>query len=82
MGTLVKADIFFFIATIAVVLVTASVIVLVWYTIAVARKIRQLCETVENDLYTTRSEARELMLRVRESSLFKLLFRNGRKSKK
>jgi uncharacterized protein YoxC len=77
--TLAKADIFFVISTIAVTLVAVSIVVFVWYAIVLIRRIRQLCERVEDDLYTVRTEARQLMTRVQKSYLFKFLFTKYKK---
>ncbi len=69
-----KADIFFFVTTIAVVLVSIFLGVALYYTIVALRKIRELCDTVEKNIDTTNDELKGIISRIKESFLFNLLF--------
>ncbi len=74
METLVKADIFFFVTTIAVVLVSIFLGVALYYAIVALRKIRELCDMVEKNIDTTNEELKGIISRIKESFLFNLLF--------
>lgn len=82
METIVKADIFFFVTTITVVLLTIFLTVFLWYSILMFKKIGKLCERVEKDIYTTGIEVREIITHLKESFIFNLLFMRSKNQKK
>lgn len=49
MNTLIQADIFFFITSIAVILVTAIVLVICWYVFKLTKILHRLAEKIENE---------------------------------
>jgi hypothetical protein len=66
MDTLIKADIFFFVATICMVLLTAGVLILLYYAIRSARRIDILSEKIETKLDSIVLEAREEIKEIGE----------------
>jgi len=82
METIAKADIFFFITTIAVVIVTIFLTVFLWYLIRAFKKISKLCDGLEKDIYTVGTEAKEIITHLKESLIFKLLFMGSKNRKK
>ncbi len=73
METLVKADIFFFITSIAVILLSVLVGITLYYAIRAFRKILALCDVVEKNVDKASVEVKEVISRIRESFLFNLL---------
>jgi hypothetical protein len=68
MDTLMKADIFFVVTTVAVILVTAGVLVSLYYVVRAVKHLEGLSEVTQD---------------IRESFIFNLLFkRNGKHRKK
>ncbi len=82
MDTLMKADIFFFVTTIAVVLVSIFLIVLFCYAIVAFRRIKMLCDKVEENIDTANVHVKEIVTKIKESFIFNLLFVKKRSKKK
>jgi uncharacterized protein YoxC len=81
METLIHADIFFFITSIAVVLLTVGSIVVFVYVIRAAQKIEKYADSVGEGMKETSDEVRDMAAEVRESFLFNMLFKKKRRSK-
>jgi len=81
MDTLIKADIFFFITGIAVVVVTLLCAVAVFYCIKLVRTLERLARELEQKADRLDEDARELLRRVRDSFIFNLLFFPRKRSK-
>jgi hypothetical protein len=81
--TFAKADIFFFVTTIAVVLLTIFLIALASYAIFILHKIKKLYDRVEKGIDSASIEVKDLIENVRESSLFQFFFskRSNRKKR-
>lgn len=82
METLAKADIFFFVTTIAVVVVSIFLIILLTYTIFALRRLRRIVDIVEKNIDTASEEVKEIMTHIKESFLFNLVFGRKRNHKK
>jgi hypothetical protein len=67
MDTLAKANIFFFITTIAVGLITIGVLISLYYVVRAMKRLEELSEITEE---------------IRESFLFNLLFKRHGRNKK
>ena len=82
METLVKADIFFFVATIAVALFTIFLIIALYYGIIAFKRIRKLSDKVEANFDTASTEVKEIVEEVKSSFLFNFLFMRNKNQKK
>jgi predicted membrane protein len=66
MSTLIHADIFFFITTIAVILITLAMVVALIYVIFILRNIFRLSKTVEDETHRIISDVEELRSDVKK----------------
>jgi len=83
MDTLIKADIFFFITTIAVVFVSIFFIIALYYMATAFRRMRMLFDKVEENIDTANVHVKEIIDQIKESFLFNILFgKKARKKKK
>lgn len=80
MDTVMKADIFFFVTTIAVVAFLILGSIAFWYLIKILANIKRASDKLEAEIENIGERADSLYHSIRESFLFRLLF--GRKSKK
>jgi hypothetical protein len=81
MDTLAKADIFFFVTTIAVVFVTIGLLVSFYYVVTAIRRLTDTIEKIERNMKDASEDVKEMAEDVRESFLFSLLFRKKRRTK-
>jgi len=88
METLVKADIFFFISSIAVVVVSVSIALGVYYVIGAIKRFEEYAENLEEslkerseDVKGITEEVKEITDDIRESFLYNLLFKKKKKRK-
>ena len=72
--SVIKADIFFVITTIAVVLVTLFFLVALFYFIRIVRNFYKISKILKNYADDANSELRELGEQIRQSPLFTFLF--------
>lgn len=77
-----KADIFFFITTIAVVFLSILLGVALYYIITTFRRLRTLCEKVEQNIDIANIHVKEITTKIKESFLFNLIFGKKGNSKK
>ena len=82
MDTLVKSDIFFFIASIAVVVWTLGMLIVGYYLVRIVRKTEILIAKVESNIDQTSDEMKGFVSDLRESFIFKLLLKNKTKNGK
>jgi hypothetical protein len=82
MDTLERADMFFFITSIAVVIGTIAWGVVAYYLILAFRQIRRLSEKLEENMDDASDEVRDLVFDIRESFLYRTLFRKGNNRKR
>ena len=79
MGTLMKADIFFFVTTIAVVLVTIALLVSLYYVVTAVRRLADTLHKIEQNMKDASIEVKEMTEDLRDSFLFNLLFKKRRR---
>ncbi|MEY2664580.1 MAG: hypothetical protein RIT04_388 [Candidatus Parcubacteria bacterium] len=79
METLIKADIFFFITSIAVVIVTIVLAIAGFYFIRVLRTFGQISEKLKDTVDSTSDDIRDIVEQVQDSSAFRLMFGGGRR---
>lgn len=79
MDTLMKANVFFFVTTIAVVLVTLAILVVSFYVVKALEQARCVLEEVEEHVGETSDEVKELIFDLRESFVYRFLFKKKRK---
>lgn len=82
MGTLMKADIFFFVTTVCVVFFSIFLIILVAYLIKLVQACRRLVDLVTAGARELDEEARELLDRISGSFLFRIFFPERPKKRK
>lgn len=82
MTTLIHADIFFFIASIGFIVLTAITAVLLFYVIGILRKVKAVSETIGENVEGMSADAREFVHDIRESSIYRMLFPRKRTKKK
>ena len=73
METFDYADIFFFITTLAVVLLTIFLIRLAVYAIAILRRIEKLSDKIEQGIDIASVEAKDLIGKIKGRSIFQFL---------
>ncbi|MES3031148.1 MAG: hypothetical protein V4697_01905 [Patescibacteria group bacterium] len=74
MDTLIKADIFFFIASIATVVLVVLVSVLLYYLIRAARNLHALSEAIKGGWKEGEEFVLELKDRLESNMIFRMLF--------
>jgi hypothetical protein len=82
MESLVQADIFFFITSIAVIICTIVFIVTGYYVIKTMKNISRISESLKNTVESAESELADISNHVRDSALFTFIFGKRKKSKK
>lgn len=74
MDVLVKADIFFFISTVATVVLTVLASVLLFYLIKAGRNLSKLSEALKSNLKESEEFVVEIKERLENNLVFRLLF--------
>lgn len=74
MNTILQADIFFFIASIAFVIVTVLVVIALVYIIGLLKNVRRIADKLEGDIEIISDEAKEMITDMRQSTAFRFLF--------
>jgi hypothetical protein len=82
MDTLLKADIFFFIASLGVVAVTIAILITSYYIIRVVRKVERLEERLAPKVHATSEGVQEMVEDIKDSSVFRLFFKKKKITKK
>lgn len=82
MDTFMKADIFFFVTTLAVVFISIFIIIAIVYFIRFLGACRRLTETLEEKAGELSEEAEEFLERIKGAWLFNLLFPPKKRQKK
>ena len=82
MDTLIHADIFFFISSIATVILVILVSIALCYTIGILKNVREMTDSIKGTVNTASAEAKEMVEQVRRSWIFNFIFAAKRKSKK
>ena len=77
-----KADIFFFVTTICVVLISGAIVYLLVRASELMRSMRQLADKLKEKAEDVGQEAEELIERMQDSFIFRLLFAGSKKSRR
>jgi uncharacterized protein YoxC len=81
MEPILKSDIFFFITSISVAIITVIFIIAGYYIIKTLQNIRDISETLKKTAHTAEADIAEIRERVTESALFTFIFGRRRKKK-
>lgn len=81
METLIHADIFFFIATIATVIFTVLISIALCYLISILRSVKQATDIIKNKVEIVNENLEAIQKKVVESSIFNFIFAKKTKSK-
>jgi uncharacterized protein YoxC len=79
MGTILKSEIFFFISSISVVLITVIFVIVGFYLIKIMRNFSHISETLKRTVDGAASSLEEVGDNIKESTIFKFFF--GKKKK-
>jgi hypothetical protein len=74
MDTLIHADAFFFIASIAFIIVTVLLVIALIYIIGLLKNVRRITDKLEGDIEIIGDEAKEMISDMRQSVAFRFLF--------
>lgn len=81
METLVKADIFFFISSVATVVIAILISILLFYFIKAGKNLYTLSEALQNHFKDSEEFVLELKERLENNVFFRLFFPPGRRKK-
>ena len=82
MDTLIQANIFFFISSIATIIFILLISIALFYTIGILKNVREMTDSIKGTVHTASAEAKEIVEQVRRSWIFNFVFAAKRKSKK
>ena len=74
MDSILKSDIFFFITSISVIVISVFIIVALFYFIKMLRNFYKISSILRNYAENTESELREMGQQIRQSPLFTFIF--------
>jgi uncharacterized protein YoxC len=81
MEPLLKADIFFFITSVAVIICTIVFVIAGYYVIKTMKNISRISESLKNTVESAESELADMSAHVRDSALFTFIFGKRKKAK-
>lgn len=81
MESIFKSDIFFFITSVSVIVVTFFVIVAIFYFIKILRNFYKISKLLRESVESTGTELKELGKEIRQSPLFTFIFGKRRVKK-
>jgi len=81
MQSILKSDIFFFIASIGFTLWTIVFVIIGIYLIKIMKNFSDISEKLKDDVDSARAELKEISEHVRESVIFRLIFGRPKKKK-
>lgn len=82
MDTLVKADIFFFIASIATIIFVILISICLYYLAGALRNFRDISLILKKGIENTSEHLEELVEQVEESSVFRFIFGKKKRVRK
>ena len=82
MESILKSEIFFFISSISVVLITVIFIIIGFYLIKIMKNFSHISESLKNTVDGATSSLEEVGEHIKESPMFTFFFGKKRKSKK
>ncbi|QQR49952.1 hypothetical protein IPF86_02605 [Candidatus Nomurabacteria bacterium] len=80
METIVKADIFFFITTISVILLTIFILIGIIYVLATVSKANKLLDMLTKEVTGTNAYIQDMLTDIRMSKVFTLFFHRSKKA--
>ena len=69
MGTLIHADIFFFVTTIAVIIVSVAFAVVAYYLVGVLHRVRDIADEIKAETALVRDDIHHARMRVKAGGL-------------
>lgn len=81
MDSVMKADIFFFISSIAVIVLTVGVLIGLYYVTRSLQRLERLAKRLEEKMYAATEDVQELGEGIKESFLYKLIFKKKKRAK-
>lgn len=81
MESLIKADIFFFISSVATMVLTILISILLFYLIRAGRNLYMISEALKSNFKESEEFVMELKERLENNIVFRLFFPLGRKRK-
>jgi uncharacterized protein YoxC len=81
MEPIMKSEIFFFITSISVILITVVLVIAGYYVIKTLQNLRDISETLKNAAHSAEADIEEIRERVTGSTLFTFIFGKNRKKK-
>lgn len=82
MNSILQADIFFFISTIAVVIFSVLLIIVIYYLRETLQNFRDISRTLKNGVNNASEKVGDAFSDVEDSSIYKFIFGKKRKKKK
>lgn len=82
MESILKSEIFFFISSISVILITIIFVIVGFYLIKIMRNFSHISERLKETVDGAASSLEEVGDNIKESSIFRFFFGKKRKSKK
>jgi uncharacterized membrane protein len=82
METLVKADIFFFVTTIAVIILTVFLSICFYYLAGALRNLRDITQTLKEGVDRAEERVEEFIERIEDNAVFRFIFGSRRTTKK
>jgi flagellar biosynthesis/type III secretory pathway M-ring protein FliF/YscJ len=82
MESILKSEIFFFISSISVILITIIFVIVGFYLIKIMRNFSHISERLKETVDGTYSSIEEIGDNIKESYLYRLFFGKKRKNKK
>ena len=81
METLIKADIFFFIASVGFIIITFLFIIALYHLIKILKDFEFISDKLQKGVNFASSNLEDLAKNVNESSIFQIIFGKKRKTK-
>ncbi len=82
MQSIMKADIFFFITSISIVLLTVIFIIIGFYVIKITKNFSDISEKLKQSVDSATDELKDMGEHVRQSPIFSFIFGRPKKTKK
>lgn len=82
MNTLIQADIFFFISSIATIIFTVLISIAIYYLIQILKNVRNATDTLQEKIETTSENLEAMRRKISESLIFNLIFTKKSNNKK
>ncbi|MCX6789480.1 MAG: hypothetical protein NTZ42_02620 [Candidatus Gribaldobacteria bacterium] len=81
MESLIKADIFFFISSVATIVVTFLVSILLFYLIKAGRNLQIICQALKDNFKESEEFVADLKERLEDNIIFRIFFPPSRKKR-